>query len=954
MYLLCVNSHSLKFIGGFQIFIFSIALLAAPHVCGQCPESHWLWNRLIFLRDSSSRHKLSYQEILKELLAHEKEISTCDPSYDSTRVLLYQRIGVTYYRLKNYEAATQYGKNSILLFNRLPNPMKGEPKFLTNSYYLLSVIYDSVENKKLQAQALDSLLFVSFRIGTGDIYALYVLDLRIRDLIGIGDYQKAFDYAEMGQRMANEVYSRSDSVERFTKSLPYLLFKAESLIHLRKTADANALIRPEIIAFAEKKSPEDLGELYYRKGLITMNQEKYPEAIQNFEKSILSDAKLGRFLYCVKTLNNVGFFLYHNAQKNEPMAIKTYRRALQFARMAMSAKGSADSIAVRAEYLNIFANIADAYSNLHAYDSAFSNIRRALDQIRPGIDERALPIVFQDEILSNAMIVYTAYLLIYEGRAALNSYPLRSQKSSLMQALQSFHIADQLLMKLKTEQRDISSQLFWRNDFHELYESAIEASSLLGNLSEAFYFIEKDKAVLLNDELNQITMISHADIHEEAKLKKKMLAVESSLNEKGLSEKDKSNKQNERIKTKQELEQIEQTIRDKNPIYYKSYLDTSATTLELVKRNLLEKGSSLLELFEGDKAVYAILVTSDREWIHKIDKKDYDSTSARYYSFISTPLWKEDQFDEFILTASRLYKIIFGDELLPKGRMIISPDGNYFPFEALVKNVQTSGHTYFFHDHYISYTYSARFLLSEFENNQELLKENFFGIAPVNYGKSIDVDPLLESDQSLERIADHFDHANNLTGENASRNHFLQTYAGYRIVQLYTHAAERSDRGEPVIFFYDSALYLSELIPDKRPSTRLIVLSACETGLGKLYRGEGVFSFNRAFASIGIPSAIINLWDVDNRSTYQLTELFYKYLAQGLETDQALQQAKLDFLSHASKEKSLPYYWAATVLAGKSATLINPTKSGWHWLLISIAIAFLGLVTRAITRTRKK
>jgi CHAT domain-containing protein len=140
----------------------------------------------------------------------------------------------------------------------------------------------------------------------------------------------------------------------------------------------------------------------------------------------------------------------------------------------------------------------------------------------------------------------------------------------------------------------------------------------------------------------------------------------------------------------------------------------------------------------------------------------------------------------------------------------------------------------------------------------------------------------------------------------------VNQYAHYKIVQLYTHASDSSIRGEPVIWFADSALYLSDLISEERPVTRLIVLSACQTGTGRLYQGEGVFSFNRGFAALGIPSAITNLWSVDSKSTYELTELFYKYLANGEPTDIALQKAKLDLIN--SNDYSLPFFWAAPIL----------------------------------------
>ena len=168
------------------------------------------------------------------------------------------------------------------------------------------------------------------------------------------------------------------------------------------------------------------------------------------------------------------------------------------------------------------------------------------------------------------------------------------------------------------------------------------------------------------------------------------------------------------------------------------------------------------------------------------------------------------------------------------------------------------------------------------------------------------------------------------------KNEFLLQYSKYKIIQLYTHAADTSSYGEPVIYFSDSILYLSELITENKPYTRLIILSACETGVGKLYEGEGVFSFNRGFAALGIPAAITNLWSIDNKSTYKLTELFYKYLVQGLPSDVALQKAKLEILGASTAQNTMPYYWAAPILVGQAATIeLDPRSSlemdSWYY-----------------------
>ena len=109
-----------------------------------------------------------------------------------------------------------------------------------------------------------------------------------------------------------------------------------------------------------------------------------------------------------------------------------------------------------------------------------------------------------------------------------------------------------------------------------------------------------------------------------------------------------------------------------------------------------------------------------------------------------------------------------------------------------------------------------------------------------------------------------------------------------------------------------------------------------------------VFSFNRGFAALGIPSAITNLWSVDNTSTYKLTELFYKHLTEGLPADIALQKAKLEFLQTSTKEKSMPCFWAGPVLVGRTDA-INPGKPyPRKWVVLVACIG--GLIFFAVRK----
>jgi CHAT domain-containing protein len=197
---------------------------------------------------------------------------------------------------------------------------------------------------------------------------------------------------------------------------------------------------------------------------------------------------------------------------------------------------------------------------------------------------------------------------------------------------------------------------------------------------------------------------------------------------------------------------------------------------------------------------------------------------------------------------------------------------------------------------------------------------------------------LSGSDESLKRIHGHFRNAVSFVGAEATKNNFLTEYYRYKIVQLYTHATDSSSSGDPAIYFADSTLLLSDLFYENKPASSLIVLSACETAEGKLYNGEGVFSFNRQFAALGIPSCVSTLWQTDDQATYRITELFYEYLAKGKPMDVALQSAKKEFILTSSREHKLPYYWAAPILVGQSGTIELPSRFPWQWLT---ALAFL-------------
>ena len=149
--------------------------------------------------------------------------------------------------------------------------------------------------------------------------------------------------------------------------------------------------------------------------------------------------------------------------------------------------------------------------------------------------------------------------------------------------------------------------------------------------------------------------------------------------------------------------------------------------------------------------------------------------------------------------------------------------------------------------------------------------------------------------------------------------------SNYRVVHIATHGlldAERPQFTGVVLSLVgnkanDGFLRTDEIF-NLRIGAPLVMLSACETGLGKEKRGEGVIGLTRAFIYAGAPTVGVSLWSVADKSTAELMTDFYKRL---LSQDKpaapagAMREAQLAMIS--GKKYSAPFYWAPFVLVGE-------------------------------------
>lgn len=114
----------------------------------------------------------------------------------------------------------------------------------------------------------------------------------------------------------------------------------------------------------------------------------------------------------------------------------------------------------------------------------------------------------------------------------------------------------------------------------------------------------------------------------------------------------------------------------------------------------------------------------------------------------------------------------------------------------------------------------------------------------------------------------------------------------------------------------DGILTALELARVNLWGTRVVVLSACQTGLGDVANGEGVYGLRRALIIAGSQSQLITLWSIDDQSTVELMANYYRFLRRGLSRAESLRQSQLLFLKPERQELIHPYYWAAFVPSG--------------------------------------
>src|SRR5690606_31047504 len=183
----------------------------------------------------------------------------------------------------------------------------------------------------------------------------------------------------------------------------------------------------------------------------------------------------------------------------------------------------------------------------------------------------------------------------------------------------------------------------------------------------------------------------------------------------------------------------------------------------------------------------------------------------------------------------------------------------------------------------------------------------------------------------------------------------------HKIIHIGTHAESNNISPELSRLIFakhapddNNSLFTYEIY-DQNLNSNLAILTACETGKPTYQAGEGMISLAHAFNYAGSESILTSLWEIDEQSSMLIVESFYNYLAQGLPKDEALKNAKLDYIANAEDRTLAPSYWAGLVLIGDSSAIDISASNNFDWLLfLLLIVAALSFVIIHSIRQKKK
>lgn len=677
----------------------------------------------------------------------------------------------------------------------------------------------------------------------------------------------------------------------------------------------------------------NIGEIFRKKGVSTGKREAFYKALNYLENSLELTKKKRDKETEVYILNNIG--MVH-------LNLKKYNNALNYFKRGYKKAEELQGFYMKGMLLN---NIGIVHFNQGRFEISKMFFQQAIDL--------AIEI-------KGSQILWEAYFGLGQCYEKGNEFS---------QAISCYKKAIDIIDHMRSHiLLDTNKAGFVRNKL-KVYEYLINLLYRLNKNNpscdyekEIFHVAERAKARAFLESIGE----SRIDIHN--KLTPKLKKIEGEISKRitsiiiDLSRSDHPEEKRRELlirlqKEEDEYYRLISRIRADIP-EVASLVSPRPSRVERVQK-ILDKQTALIEYFLGDSQSVVFFVTKREYCLYKLPSRSELGKSLKaYLKILSIP--PKGKFMG-VFGAKRIYKeLLFPLEKNSEHieNLIIIPDGilYYLPFETLIQYTPnlSSEKSFLIKKYKISYAPSSSALLYMSKNipnyknpkgllafgnpsyalksssNKKSYKTYVKTLGDLYLDQGFDLSPLPYSKKEISEISNYFtEEKRDVYIRDGAREEIFKSVPlrDYKIIHFACHGLLSEE------FPFRSALVLSldedlqedgflqvREIYNHRLKANLIVLSACQTGKGKLEKGEGILGLPRVFFYIGARSVVSTLWKINDISTAKFMNHFYSFLSRGDDKAQALRQAKLEMIN---SKYNHPFYWAAFVLNGDSNSSID-------------------------------
>ncbi len=629
--------------------------------------------------------------------------------------------------------------------------------------------------------------------------------------------------------------------------------------------------------------------------------------------------------------------------------------------------------------------VAYVYGNIGNIYKKAGRFRESLFAYQQGLQVLFTPLstedIYQNPPIAQTLNPYILYEILNGKARALQAYAEHGEGNlnDLRFSLETYGLAANTLYETRKSLQTTASKSLLAEKSFQYFEEGMKTAWLLyektgekAYINQAFMLSEKSKAAALleaikESEAREFAHIPPAVLDQERTLKLDLAFYRRKLFEEKQEQPDSLQMlsyQNRIFSLKNSYDSLVNVMEKEFPDYYQLKYNTEVASLMQVQQNMLNENQALLTYFMGDSSIFTFAINNNDAAFFRIQK---DSTYVQDIAVARTVVAdKTDDIAGFAKSAHALYNTLVApaEPLIRKKNLIVIPDGllGYLPFEILLTSRAEDTPSSFYQlpylikDYQITYAYSATLSEASLKPHPQNSSTRYLAFAPdFNQGNSsppASSSLLAVADRERGALAklegtadevnaiDKFFKGQFYEGPTASEYAFKKNAPDFDIIHLATHAIidDEHPMNSRLLFtmqqdsLEDGNLYAWELY-NMQLNAKMAVLSACNTGFGKLQRGEGVMSLGRAFAYAGCPSIVMSLWPAQDQATADIMSGFYQGLSAGMRKDEALRQAKLQYLASTEELFAHPFYWAGFVTQGDASPvhLQNNIFSFWIW-----------------------